>query len=744
MLLRRNVIKLFLIIILISQGCKTNNLVEEVHNIDKVNMFIGSSGEHVSEYGGTIPSVAVPFGMTQWTAMTRVNHISKMPYHFKDTAIIGFLGTHQPAIWMGDYGFVSVMPQSGKLEVSLEKRGYRFNHEEEKATPYSYSVRMYNHEDQPLDAKILASSRCARLVYNYPGNEDSYMVIDGSRLKDSEGWIQINPGKREIVGYNPDRYSYHYHPIGPELPNFKGYFIIQFDQEFQAYGTYNDTLIYEGKNEEKGDKIGGFIKFSLDEKKEVNLLLATSFISLDQARQNLELEKNNMEENNKKEWEEYLDRIIVEGGTMDQQTIFYTALYRCFQYPRIFSEYGRYYSAFDDTIHEGVSYNDYSLWDTYRALHPLLTLIAPEHVSPMVQSLVQMYEEGGWIPKWPNPSYTNIMIGTHADGVIADACIKGFDGFDKTTAYEAIYKNAMTPPDGDSTKKWLDRDYWSAYEARGGLTWFKQLGYVPADKTYESVSRTIEFSYGDYCLAQMAKYLGKNEDFEFFMKRSNHYKNLFNENNGFFWPRLYDGDFVKDDYGKYRPFTEGSPWTYLFGPVHDIEGLMDVLGGKQEFIKKLDENFDSLHYRHDNEPGHHYIYLYNYVGQPWKTQEKLWEHAANNYKNSPGGLSGNDDCGQMSAWLVFTSMGFYPVTPASNVYALGVPMFDKITIQYKDPLPNKKFTIIARGLSSKNKYVKSVKINETVLEQPFITHDQLMKGDSLIFEMDSVPVHDKK
>ncbi len=446
------------------------------------------------------------------------------------------------------------------------------------------------------------------------------------------------------------------------------------------------------------------------------------------------------------DWKTYFDRVKVDGGTEDQKTVFYTALYRTLQYPRIFSEYGKYYSAFDDTIHEGVSYNDYSLWDTFRAQHPWLTLVAPEHVNPMIQSLLQMYDEGGWMPKWPNPTYSNIMIGTHADAVIADAFVKNFRDYDLNKAYEAVYKNAMTPPENDTEMRWADREITKFYEGRGGLTWYKEKGFVPADKANESVSRTLEFAYDDFCVAQIAKGLGKNDDYDYFMKRSQNFRNVYNSETGFMSARNYDGSFLTDmnshvDEAEQiveEGITEGGRWTYLFCAMQDVPGLISLTGGKEKFTNMLDQNFDEGHFQHRNEPGHHFIYLYNYAGDPSKTQEKIWEHTPLNYKNAPDGLSGNDDCGQMSAWYIFSSMGFYPVCPGDGQYVVGSPLFPKITLQLPAPY-NKNITIIAEGVTEGNKYIKSLTMDGNPIFTPFIKHDDLVSCSELIFEMSATP-----
>lgn len=727
--------------------CFTFNLIGKVNAfaqdpIDEVNPMIGTTGPTENDYGGMIPGVATPFGMTHWTAMTRENKISVCPYNYKDPTIQGFLGTHQPAIWMGDYGQVSLMPHSGELSTAKK---LPFRHQDEISAPNYYAISM-DDRGRPLKAELTATTRAGFLRFTFPASQTSHIVVTASRSNQFQGFVQINSKEREIVGYNPDRMSAE---LGPPLPNFKGYFVIQFSKPFPSFGTWEDADINHGRDQQSGHRIGGYVTFSTTQGEVIGVKIGTSFISIDQARDNLKREIpdwnfDRVKEEGRRIWNEALGRIRIQGGSKDERVNFYTAMYHSLLFPRIFSEYGRYYSAFDDRVHSGVSYNDYSLWDTFRAEHPLLLLIQPERVPEMITSLLQMYDEGGWMPMWPNPTYSNIMIGTHADSVIADAYVKGFRGFDLKKAYAAMYKNAMTPPDGDATNRWIDRAPWTAYEARGGLTWYKSLGYVPQDKTDESVSRTLEFAYDDFCVAQLAKAVGKMDDYELFMKRSRNYKNLYDPAVGFMRPKKADGTWDEESWASREDrkpgFTEGSPWTYLFCEMQDIPGMIALMGGQKQFNAKLDENFVGGHYRHGNEPGHHYTYLYDYSGQPWKTQERVREALLANYQNAPDGLSGNDDCGQMSAWYIFSALGFYPVTPGSTLYAIGSPLFERATIMLKEgPYKKGPFTVVAKNQSPQNKYIQSATLNGKPLNEPFIRHADIAGGSTLTFVMGAQP-----
>ncbi len=729
-----------------------NNKVAEKESVEFINSFIGSTGPSESDYGGTIPSVAPPFAMTQWCAMTRENYISQNPYNYKDSSVIGFIGTHQPAIWMGDYGYVSFLPSTGNVKISANERALKFSHSDEEASPWFYSVKANNETGKTIKTEMASSLRCAIFNISFPAGKDNHVFIEASRKisdeKEFEGFIQILPESNEIIGYNSDRHSY---MLGPDVPNFKGYFVFQFSKPFTKQGVWEKENVYKNTLEMKGDHLGAWVYFDTKKNESIQLKIATSFISVEQARENLEIEIPKWDfqkvlKANKSEWRKYLDRVIVEGGTEDQNTVFYTALYRTLQYPRIFSEYGKYYSAYDGEVHEGISYNDYSLWDTFRAQHPWLTLVAPEHVNPMIQSLLNMFDESGWMPKWPNPTFSNIMIGTHADAVIADAFVKNFRDYDVDKAYAAVYKNAMIPPENDSIMRWADREKTKLYEARGGLTYYKEKGFVPADKTAESVSRTLEFAYDDYCVAQIALGLGRTEDYKYFMQRSKNYKNVFNTETGFMEARNHDGSFLQviksrideSDQVVEEGITEGGKWTYLFCAMQDVEGLISLMGGNEKFISMMNRNFDEGHFQHRNEPGHHVIYLYNYAGKPWKAQEKIWEHTPVNYRNAVDGLSGNDDCGQMSAWLTFSSMGFYPVCPGDGQYVVGSPLFPKITLQLPAPY-NKNITILAEGVAEGKKYIQSLTLDGKPITKPFIKHDDLITCDELVFEMSATP-----
>jgi predicted alpha-1,2-mannosidase len=668
-----------------------------------------------------MPFVVPPFGMTDWTAQTRQNKLGGVSYKDDDRTISGFMGTHQPAIWMGDYGYVTLMPEVDELKTTPEERALGFRHEEEVARPDYYSVKMDAGRGRAIRTEMTATSRCALLRFTFPAGAAGRVMVEAAR-PGVKGFAAVDAAQREISGYNADRTDAGLGPL--TLPHFKGYFVVEFREGLAGSGTYGG----------EGKATGAWARFG---ERMVEARVGTSFLSVEQARANLRREipgwdVARVQRETAAKWNAKLGEVRVEGATADQRAEVYTALYHALLYPREFSEGGRYYSAFDDGVHAGMSYTAYSLWDTFRAEFSLQTLLAPERVDGMITALLQDYKEGGWMPKWPNPSYTNIMIGTHADSLVAEAMGKGFHGFDKDVAWDAVYKDAMTPPEGDTTRRWYDREPGTPYEARGGLTYSKVLGFVPNDKTAESASRTLEDAYDDWCVAQIAKSLGKTDEYEFFLKRSLNYEHVFNPATGFMQAKNSDGSWA----GEKEGWTEGDHWVYTFAVLHDEPGLMQLMGGADKFNALLDEHFRGGHNVHKNEPSHHYGYLYDYSGEPWKTQAKVREIAAAEYANAPAGLDGDDDCGQMSAWYLFTAMGFYPLNPASGEYVIGSPLFAKMTLKLAG---GKRFSVVAENNSAANVYIQSARLNGRSLEVPEIAYKDIVSGGRLEFVMGATP-----
>jgi predicted alpha-1,2-mannosidase len=695
--------------------------------VDWVNPYIGTGSGPIG-YGGTMPFVTPPFGMINWTPQTRQNRLSVVSYNYADKTISGFMGTHQPAIWMGDYGYITLVPEVDSLKIMPEERALPFSHNSEVVHPDYYAVTERVGPARPLQTELTATVRCAYMRFTFPQSNKAIVMIEASR-PGYAGFAKVDAARHEIVGYNPARTDSNLGPL--RLPHFRGYFVVQFREAFAESGTFGPAALRPSQS------TGAYAQFVTHDHEVIEVRVGTSFISVEQARENLAKEipswdfdkiRNQLHQ----EWLNKLNRVSLAGATEDQRHIVYTALYHALLYPRVFSEYGRYYSAFDDQIHSGESYTAYSIWDTFRAEFSLLTLIAPERVDGMITALLQDYKEGGWMPKWPNPSYTNIMIGTHADSLVAEAMRKGFKGFDYGVAWDAVYKDAMTPPEGDTTRRWADRAPNTPYEARGGLTYLKKLGYVPADKTAESASRTLEDSYDDWCVSQVARMLGKAKDADYFQNRAHDYENIFNSSTGFMQARNSDGSWAALDAG----WTEGNKWVYTWAVMQDLPGLLKLMGGKSVYNAELDQHFAGDHNIHKNEPSHHYGYLYDYSAEPWKTQAKVREIANAEYANLPAGLDGDDDCGQMSAWYLFTALGFYPVTPASGNYMIGSPIFSKMSMRLAN---GKELTVIADNNSNANHYIQSATLNGRPLNIPMITYEDILGGATLHLQMGSSP-----
>jgi predicted alpha-1,2-mannosidase len=684
-------------------------------------------------YGGTMPFVTPPFGMTNWTPQTRQNHLGGVSYNYADNTLSGFMGTHQPAIWMGDYGYLTLMPELDSLKLTPDSRSLPFTHASEHSSPDLYSVSLDAGANRTIRSAMTATTRCAYLQFTFPANKSSIVLIEVAR-PGVAGYAHVDAPHHEITGYNPDRTDANLGPL--KLPHFKGYFVVQFRAAFADSGVYGPTPDVPDAS------IGAWVGFTTHAGQVIEVRVGTSFISIDQARENLQREIPRWDfaatqADLRATWNHKLSEVSVTGASEGQRHIVYTALYHALLYPRIFSEVdargiSHYYSAFDDTFHRGTSYNAYSIWDTFRAEFSLLTLLAPERIDGMINALLQDYQEGGWMPKWPNPSYTNIMIGTHADSLVAEAMRKGFHGFDPKVAWSAVYKDATVPPEGDTTRRWSDREKDTPYEARGGLTYSKILGYVPDDKTAESASRTLEDAYDDWCVSFIGTRLGKTADAAFFQDRAHNYANIFNKDTGFMQARNSDGSWASPANG----WTEGNPWVYTFAVMQDLPGLIKLMGGPQKYNSLLDEHFAGNHNIHKNEPSHHYGYLYDYSGEPWKSQARVRKIANAEYAAIPAGLDGDDDCGQMSAWYLFTALGFYPVNPASGDYMIGSPLFSSMSLR----LPSgRHFAVVASRNSASNVYIQSAVLNGQPLDKPVVTWEQIRSGGTLTLVMGPNP-----
>ena len=638
-----------------------------------VDPFIGTEGRG-SSYGGIQPYTTVPFGSIHAVPMTRLNRIGQLSFNSSDDTLIGFILTRQPAIWMGDWGEVRIPTTPAKID-KIE------------SAPYMTRVRAGGH-----DWRMTATAHAAWI-------RGGYLAVDS--------------------GCNRNRQDAH---LGVDLPNFGGWRHVEYDNDWE------------------GVRIG------------------VSLISLEDAKANLDREigKKTFEEvsdDARRQWQRIFARVRVDAEP-ERATIFYTALFHAMLYPRQIDENGRYYSAFDDKVHDGTMYTCFSLWDTYRAEHPLLTLLVPERVDGMMQSLLEMYRQGGWLPKWPNPGYTGIMIGSPADIVLAEACTKGFRGFDWNLAYEAVKKSATVPQDDDEARTWEDRGrFGRTPETRGGLTSYMTRGYVACDQTAESVSRTQDFCLDDCAAAVLAEATGHVDEAADFRARSKNYTNLWNATTKTFLPRKADGTFAAGNHvvrgrdlgGFCSAYCEQQPETAIWAIPFDTDGLMSLLGGREEAVRRLDDYFDRMFFCpddrgnksiHGNEPSHHCAYLYNRFGAPEKTQQRVRQILNRCYSTNRKGFDGNEDCGQMSAWYILSTLGFYPLDPATGEYEIGSPAVHTATISFGDVSSAKRLEIVVQNYDPNRWRVKRVTFNGVEIRNWRIRHADLVKGGDLVFEMD--------
>jgi len=726
-----------------------NFTIRTIRLINYVDPFIGTL------YGRLSPGPTVPFAMTSWDPVRKEEASAlDFPYSYDMTAIAGFRGSHYPSgSSASDYGCITIMPESGNLVLGPD-RASSFSHDSEEASPGYYAVTLDNYG---IRAELTSTMRAGIFKFTYSQAGVGRILVD-TQL--GTGYEKVIPENNEIVGYSAA--ANYKGPTGV----FNGYFVIKiYNKSFSSYGTWNQAINgHQGQGEENAYNSGAWVTFSVSAGETVMVKAAMSFISIDQARANLDSEISDWNFDRVRSaaentWENALGTIDVVGGSLDQKKIFYTALYHTLLAPRVSSEGGQYYSVFDARVHQvqnGEFYNGFSMWDTFRAEQALLIITQPSSVvAGMAQSIVDMYKQGGWMPKWPDPGYSSLMIGTHGDSIIAETYLKGITGFDIENAYAGMVNNAtQTPP--------------AFYEARTGINDYMSLHYAPADKGYtESTSLTLEYAYDDWCIAQLAKALGKDNEYNYYMSRATYYRNVFDNSVGFVRGRKSNGSWAEttfDPTGFYSWMTqpnEGDPWQYTWFVPQDVWGLRQLIDGSKnnsnypgEFITKLEtvlqqseepglvaENQYAEHgrvryYWHGNEPGEHIPYLFDYAGESWRTQYWVDNVMKTRYRTYPYGLPGNDDCGQMSAWYVFSAMGFYPVEPPSLTYEIGRPIFDKVTVH----LPNgKDFVIEAQNVSDSNKYIQSATLNGRPLNKPWFEDSQLESGGKMIFVMGPSP-----
>ena len=705
----------------------------------------GKDKNSTEERGQVMPAVGVPHGMTNWVAQTEATERKCVPpYYYFHTAFQGFRASH----WTNgsctqDYGSVTIMPLLDKLELDPEKRASSFSHNNEIASPSFYSVYL---DDYAIKAEIAGLSRTGIMQFDFQREGERYLVIEPNS-DEGAGYVEINPATREITGYNPVHRIYQ--GWGKEA-GFSGHFVIRLNEEFAEFGVWNHGEKLTGMTSAKGEKsrVGAWIKLASSKKGKIQVRVGTSFTSVENARKNLETEIPDWNfdrvcKKSSKIWNRTLGQIDVKGNDENQKVKFYTALYNARFLPRTFSDSDGSYPRFDTgspvlKTNGSAYYCDFTTWDTYRAVHPLFSILDPERNGEMMYSLVLKGQQGGWLPVFPSwNSYTAAMIGDHCISAIGDAILKNTPGFDYEEAYQLMRQNAFEPN--------TDFESYADGKGRRALESYLKYNYIPLEDSVwqafhrrEQVSRTLEYAYDDFVLSQVAKKLGKTEDYNLLIQRAMNYRNVIDPETGYARGRYANGGW----YGPFDPnrfvffICEGTPYHYTWYVPHDVAGLIQHIGGKERFIERLDRFFEEGYYWHGNEPCHHIAYLFAYAGEPWKTQK--WVHHVINteYFTTPDGLCGNDDAGQMSAWLVFSMTGFYPVCPGMPYYVIGSPSFEEITITLDS---GKKFRIEANGYSAENIYIQSATFNGKPYNKSYIMHEDIINGGTLSFVMGNTP-----
>ena len=715
--------------------------------VDYVSTLVGTESKIELSTGNTYPAVAMPWGMNFWMPQT-----GKMgngwAYVYSADKIRGFKQTHQPSPWINDYGQFSILPITGKPEFDQDKRASWFSHKAEIATPYYYRVYL---ADYDIVAELAPTERACAMRFTYPENDKSFVVVDAF---DKGSYVKILPEKQMIVGYTTKN-------SGGVPDNFKNYFVVKFDKPFTYKAAVADGTVGEGNTEATCNHAGAIIGFQTKRGEVVNVQVASSFISEEQALRNLgELKDgcfDRIKAEGRKTWNNVLGKIEIEDQNIDHKRTFYSCLYRSVLFPRSFFEYDAqgkvvHYSPYNGKVLPGYMFTDTGFWDTFRCLFPLLNVMYPSMNTKMQEGLVNAYKESGFLPEWASPGHRGCMVGNNSASIVADAYLKGLRGYDAEELWKAVVHGANNVhPTVSST-------------GRLGHEYYNTLGYVPYDvKINENVARTLEYAYDDWCIYKFGKALGKSEkELKPFLARAYNYKNVFDPETKLMRGRNKDGKFQSP----FSPlkwgdaFTEGNSWHYTWSVFHDPQGLINLMGGKQNFNQMLDSVFnvpplfdDSYYggviheiremqimnmgnYAHGNQPIQHMIYLYGYSGQPWKTQYWIREVMDKLYTAHPDGYCGDEDNGQTSAWYVFSAMGFYPVCPGSNQYVLGVPYFDKLTLHLEN---GKSLTVTAKGNSDDTRYVNAMTLNGATYNHNYLTHDAVMNGGNIVFDMSTTP-----
>lgn len=714
-------------------------------NVDYVNPLMGSQSDFTLSTGNTYPVIAMPWGMNFWTPQT-----NKMGdgwvYNYNHNQINGFKQTHQPSPWINDYGQFVIMPVVGNKIKENERQSW-FSHKSEIATPYYYSVYLADHD---IITEIAPTERAAIFKITFPKSDSSRIIIDPF---DKGSYIKVIPSQNKIIGYTTRN-------SGGVPANFKNYFVIVFDKTIAFSKIWNNGKLVN-TTELTDNHVGAVVDFKTQRGEVVNVRVASSFVSFEQAELNLlELADNSFEqvkEKGKKRWNEVLGKIDIDAN-IDVKRTFYTCLYRSTLFPRKFYELNKdgkpiHYSPYNGEIKSGYMYTDTGFWDTFRALFPLLNLLYPDENSKIQEGLMNAYLESGFMPEWASPGHRDCMVGNNSASVISDAILKDITPKSlQLPLYEAMKKTAnSTHPTISST-------------GRLGFEYYNSLGYVPYNVGIkESAARTLEYAYDDWCIYQVAKKLKRPVDeIELYRKRSYNYKNLYDSTTKLMRGKNKEGDFQSP----FNPlkwgdaFTEGNSWHYTWSVFHDIDGLKGLMGGNKQFVSMLDSVFAvpplfdnsyygfTIHeiremqimnmgnYAHGNQPIQHMIYLYNYAGEPWKTQYWLRETMKRMYKPTPDGYCGDEDNGQTSAWYVFSALGFYSVSPGTNQYVIGSPLVNSATIQLEN---GKKIQITTTNNNDINRYIQSLTFNGKIYNANYFDYNALLKGAKLNFSMSNTP-----
>ena len=713
--------------------------------VEYVNPLMGTQSTYELSTGNTYPAIARPWGMNFWMPQT-----GKMgdgwAYVYTANKIRGFKQTHQPSPWINDYGQFSLMPVVGTPEFDQDKRASWFSHKGEVAKPYYYKVYLAEHD---VVTEFTTTDRAALFRFTFPENEHSYIVVDAF---DRGSFVKI-VGNNRIEGYTTRN-------SGGVPENFRNYFVIEFDKPFEYRHTFADGNLSDELSQ-RANHAGSVVGFRTRKGEKVHARVASSFISPEQAERNLkELGDDDFDvlvEKGKAEWNKVLSAIQVEGGSLDQYRVFYSCLYRSVLFPRKFYELDAvgnivHYSPYNGNVLPGYMYTDTGFWDTFRCLFPLLNLVYPSRNKEIQEGLINTYKESGFFPEWASPGHRGCMVGNNSASVLADAYLKGV----RVADTEALYAGVVHGTEHVHSR--------ASSTGRLGHEYYNKLGYVPYDVGInESAARTLEYAYDDWCIYQLAKALGRpREEIDKYAKRAMNYKHLFDPETKLMRGKNQDGSFMTP----FSPlkwgdaFTEGNSWHYTWSVFHDPQGLIDLMGGKETFVRMLDSVFavpplfdasyyggviheiremtvmNMGNYAHGNQPIQHMIYLYNYAGQPWKAQYWLREVMNRMYTPGPDGYCGDEDNGQTSAWYVFSAMGFYPVCPGTDQYVLGAPLFPRVTINFEN---GKKMQIIASGNDDGHRYVERMRLNRKVYTKNYITHADLLKGGRIEFRMSEQP-----